>query len=357
MIDFDDIDEAAADLIAAGGELDESAAAALGSAVEGPGEYAGGYLWPFPHNKQFPGWDQLPERLKKTTFPEERRSTLQRIRLFMFYGAGDSFMMWYQFIAECPDWVDVAVYEWPSHGTRDTEEHPKHVDEVVADAMEGLSKALKQHAKGGQLEGAPFALCGHSIGVLIALGVGERAKALYGIEPSAFIVMDRAAPPYPLASDYGLKLLEENDEEFIDIFNPQVSQMAAAAGNETTMKMKRMWCDDIKFQNDTKPEGWHIFRCPVHVFIAMQNWVFDSEQVVSQMDEKTLEWHKKRCAILGSSKESQALWDFERYGEWSRWTNEESNLHQLDEDHAALKRSKVFTKKLWQILSEFKAKL
>uniref|UniRef100_A0A7S2DZJ1 Thioesterase domain-containing protein n=1 Tax=Alexandrium andersonii TaxID=327968 RepID=A0A7S2DZJ1_9DINO len=227
--------------------------------------------------------------------------------------------------------------------------------------MEGLQPMFKQHAKGAKLEGAPFVLMGHSIGVLIMLGVAERVKAVWGLEPSCIIVMDRGAPQHPLCSDFGARLLERDSLDFIRIFNPQVygmyMQSKAKGGedkeNNTAWKMCNMWMEDIKYQQNTKLEGFHVFRCPVHVFVAMQNWSMDSEEAMAKLAPDVLAWHKERCAILGSKEHSQALWDFECYEDWKRWTTEGCELHKLDQDHALMKTDRRFARQLWDILKEY----
>eukprot|EP00416_Gambierdiscus_australes_P028160 CAMPEP_0171084896 /NCGR_PEP_ID=MMETSP0766_2-20121228/18603_1 /TAXON_ID=439317 /ORGANISM="Gambierdiscus australes, Strain CAWD 149" /LENGTH=231 /DNA_ID=CAMNT_0011542429 /DNA_START=98 /DNA_END=793 /DNA_ORIENTATION=+ len=226
--------------------------------------------------------------------------------------------------------------------------------------MEGLALNFQQHTKGGKLAGAPFVLMGHSIGVLIMLGVAERAKAQYGLSPVCVVVMDRGAPQHPLCSDFGARLLERDSLDFIRIFNPQVHHLYVQSKNKNgddkeskPWKMCKMWMEDIKYQQQTKPEGFHVFHCPLHVFVALQNWSMDSKEAVDAMDPATLAWHKERCAILGSKETSQALWDFDCYEDWRRWTTEAFNLHSLDQDHAAMKTDKRFAKQLWDILKAY----
>lgn len=362
MIDFDDIDETAAQL-AEQGELSEVALQALGKeGVEPPKPYKGGWLWPMKRNSRFPDYDCLPEKLQANV-GKSWQGRGCRLRLIIFYGAGDSFPFWASFMTDCPEWVETAVYEWPAHGSRESEDRPANVDGLVADAMTGLEHMFKQHAAGGKLEGAPFVLMGHSIGVLIMLGVAERAKANWGLEPSCCVVMDRGAPQHPLCSDFGAELLQRDSLDFIRIFNPQVFNMfmqAKAKGRDedsTAARMCKMWQEDIKYQQNVKPEGFHMFRCPLHVFVAMQNWSMDSEEAVAAMDPATLAWHKERAAILGSKEGSQALWDFPCYEDWRRWTTDRFELHTMDQDHAAMKLDKKFAKQLWDIIKPYQCSL
>jgi len=118
--------------------------------------------------------------------------------------------------------------------------------------------------------------------------------------------------------------------------------------------MLKMWIDDIKLQNDTKPKGFHTFHCPVHVFVALKDWMFDAPEVVKQMNSEQREWHQKRCAILTSKEGSQALWDHEAYEEWAAWTSESCDIHDVDADHNMLKAHKGFLDPLWKILGQLK---
>mmetsp|Transcript_92793 Transcript_92793/g.198988 ORF Transcript_92793/g.198988 Transcript_92793/m.198988 type:complete len:368 (-) Transcript_92793:61-1164(-) len=359
--DFDDLEEEVKDR-AEKGELDEFQLKTLQEKAQIPDDYAGGYLWPLRRNRHFPGYDVLPEKLQANLAKDFQGKGI-RLRFFVFYGAGDSFPFWAQFMTDAPDWVEVAIYEWPSHGSRDEDELPGTIDGLALDAIEGLRETLQQHAVGGPLEGAPFVFSGHSIGALIMTAVAEKAKTQLGVEPRCLIVMDRAAPQHSFASDFGAKLLAEDSRDFIRIFNPSVYKMWDQADKESAdgkrkEKMLIMWQNDIKFQHTgTMPEGFHLFRCPIHVFVAMQNWSMDSEEACNMMDPATLSWHKEHCSILGSAPNSSALFEYKCYEDWQGWTTRECTVHKMDVDHVSLKRDKVFITKLWSIFSEYMAEV
>jgi len=147
------------------------------------------------------------------------------------------------------------------------------------------------------------------------------------------------------------KLMDNDPETWIRIFNPMVNSFPA---DKEGRRMLKMWIDDIKLQNDTKPKGFHTFHCPVHVFVALKNWMFDSPEVVKQMNSEQREWHQKRCAILTSKEGSQALWDHEAYEEWAAGTSESCDIHDVDADHNMLKAHKGFLDPLWKILGQLK---
>lgn len=360
MIDFDEIDDAAAERLAAG-ELDDGALAAMGM-TEPPDDYKGGILVPIPRNRHFPGLDTLPEKIR-ANFEDKHR--VPRIRLFVFYGAGDSFPFWAQFAVDVAEWIDVAVYEWPSHGSRDSEVLPAHCDGLVDDAMEGLEGILSQHAKGGSIEGAPFALLGHSIGVLIMLGVARQAKARFGLEPSAIFAFDRAAPQHRLCSDFGLQKLEEDPADFIRIFNPQPWYLyektkASETGDKDgkAWKMLKMWMDDIKLQNHTKEVGFHLFKCPIHIFVAMQNWTLDARGELAKLDPAMKAAALERSSILNSKADSSGLWDYAMYEDWRDWgLASQCHIHDIDADHVGVRRDVKVLDTMWSVLSEARAAL
>jgi len=359
-MDFDDLDEVAADRIAAG-ELDDAALAAIGM-PEPPDDYKGGILLPLPRSRQFPGLDVLPEKMR-ATFEDKHR--VPRVRLIVFYGAGDSYPFWAQFVVEAADWVDVAVYEWPSHGSRDSEALPSHCDGLVADAMEGLEAVFSQHAKGGSVEGAPFALLGHSIGVLIMLGVARQAKAKFGLEPSAVFAFDRAAPQHRLCSELGLVKLDEDPADFIRIFNPQPWYLyekvkASENGDKDgkTWRMLQMWMDDIKLQNHTKAVGFHLFKCPMHIFVAMRNWTLDSREMLAKLDPAMKVAAVERSSILNSKEDSHGLWNYSMYEDWRDWSLAgQCYIHNIDADHVAVRRDTKVLDTIWSALAEVRADL
>merc|ERR1712190_615122 len=111
-----------------------------------------------------------------------------------------------------------------------------------------------------------------------------------------------------------------------------------------------MWINDIKLQDDAKPVGYHTFHCPLYVFKALRNWMFDSPEAHKTMDPGSLEGHHQRCAINGSKPDSAALWDPEAYNDWTAWTSASCDIIDLDCDHHTLKVHKQFTDFLWNLL-------
>mmetsp|Transcript_41755 Transcript_41755/g.75807 ORF Transcript_41755/g.75807 Transcript_41755/m.75807 type:complete len:348 (+) Transcript_41755:64-1107(+) len=339
-MDFDDLEEA------------EEAAGVV--VPEAPGEFSGGILTLCPHNIQFPDPYNLPQDLtRKCGLPPSAKHREPKIRLFVFYGAGDSLIFWAQWMHQLPDWIEAAVYEWPSHGVREDEDHLKDAGLVIDDAMSGLAEAFRQHAKGGILEGAPFALMGHSTGVVLICGVAERARRLYGLEPAAMFFLDRGALQYGLCSDYGKKLQEEDISAWLRIFHTSMARLLDQRGDKDPKARKsfQMWCDDIQMQEWTQPLGWHIFRCPLHSFVAMQNWALDPPHVRASMSEQDRLVVESRAAILGSEPGSCALFTRRAYEDWQRWTTESCTHYEVDCDHTTIKDNPFVRSKILEVLA------
>merc|ERR1711884_778249 len=111
--------------------------------------------------------------------------------------------------------------------------------------------------------------------------------------------------------------LKEEPVNFIHIFNPMTKSFKE---DEEGSRMLWMWINDIKLQDDAKPRGYHSFHCPLYVFKALRNWMFDSTEAQETMDAGSLEWHRQRAAIQGSAPHSAALWDHPAYSDWRSWT-------------------------------------
>lgn len=343
MIDFDDLDEAVEAAVAAGESLSEAALAARAG-------YCGGFLPAIPRSPpHLPGFEDLPMKLQKN-FPEDVERQVQ-IRLFVFYGAGDQFAGWSHFMREAPSWCEVAVHEWPFHGIRENEPPACSLDELVIDAMEGLRPALKQHARGGCIAGAPFAFAGHSIGVLQMIRVAAQVRATYGMEPAAVFVIDRASPEHSLSSERGREMIQDDLEQFVCIIDPRVAQQSKQLNEVKGRRLLKMW-QELRFQDSTMLPGWHQFHCPLHVFIAMQNWMEDAPEIRRAMTHDQRQWHEYRASLLGSRADSYALFDRTAYDTWKSWASAECHFHEIDANHVGIKSHESFKNILWRTLGE-----
>jgi len=342
--DFDEM-EAEAEMRLAAGD-DEAARIALGSA-EPPAPWRGDVLPPMrniqrPKSQHLPSTRDLPAYFPKMQFKELDASGI-RARLFVFYGAGDSVAAWANFLTSLPDGLDAAVFECPGHGQRSKEDIPDSVLDQGKEAFAEVSEVLKDHAKGGRLEGAPFAMLGHSMGVQVLLEVALLLKRNLGLEPKCIFAIDRGAPHLPLYNEEGYRLLcLDEPEEFFEGFNPMIHRMMLRPSRhqeKETERMIRMWQKDLKrAQEHLWPEGHHIFHCDIHVFRAMGNFFLDSEL----KDGKAIAPEAKRvhdilCKITKSGPESSSIWSWGSYEEWKHWTAESCRVHNIEADHVSIK--------------------
>eukprot|EP00428_Durinskia_dybowskii_P064577 CAMPEP_0170363488 /NCGR_PEP_ID=MMETSP0117_2-20130122/4881_1 /TAXON_ID=400756 /ORGANISM="Durinskia baltica, Strain CSIRO CS-38" /LENGTH=258 /DNA_ID=CAMNT_0010617953 /DNA_START=113 /DNA_END=889 /DNA_ORIENTATION=+ len=213
------------------GADDEAARAALG-AVEPPQPWTGGFLPPMRNiahlSRRFlPSRADMPTYLPTVTM-EERPPQGVRARLFLFYGAGDSVGAWLTFLQsdKLPEWLDVAIYESPGHGQRKEEEVRRCLAESAREAYDMVADVLKEHARGGSIEGAPFAFAGHSMGAQVAAEVAMLVKRQLGLEPICFFAIDRAPPHLKIYTEEGERLLGlDEPSEFFEGFNPTIHKM------------------------------------------------------------------------------------------------------------------------------------
>lgn len=340
MIDFDDLDEAAANAVSEGQLLSDAAKQALGG-------FCGGVLPLMPKKPPIiPGLEHLPERLLNI-FPSGSERNV-RIRLFVFYGAGDQFAGWANFMHNAPPWCEVAVHEWPFHGIREEARAADSLNALVEDAFHGLEEALRQHARGGCVAGAPFALAGHSIGALQMVGLAQRIRAELGLEPAAVYVLDRASPEHSLCSERGREMLRTDLVSFVC----RIDERVARARQEDSAKGRRMvemW-KELRFQDNTWPLGFHTFHCPLHVFIAMQNWAWDTSEAKAMMSPEERTHQEERSMLLGTKGGSSALFDREAYDSWCGWTSNACQLWEIDTHHVGIKTHKAVLDIMWRSL-------
>jgi len=352
-MDFDDLEEAATAAIEAG---DESAIASLG-AVEPPGKWNGMLMNRMPHDLHLPGREQLPEKVRGIV-KEPPEMAENQVRLFIFYGGGDSYVMWCQTLNFLPSWIDIGVHEYPGHGLRDDEPLSKDLFELSDDAWEAVKPVLKRHAKGGLDEGAPWAILGHSQGILQMVEVAAHARRELGLDPCAVFVLDRP-PPGPMGlTKKGYDLLcEKWPVVFYELTQPRLGkQLREQADKPAVKKIGLMWQNDMRIFNEAhtqRPVGFHTFRCDIEVFTADQNWIADrsyfkckEEGTLDKIPQETLDLHLKIDELHASGEGSAAYFCREDYNLWSQWTTEKANFHTMDIDHNGLKGLKP----AWEII-------
>mmetsp|Transcript_71591 Transcript_71591/g.207285 ORF Transcript_71591/g.207285 Transcript_71591/m.207285 type:complete len:370 (+) Transcript_71591:28-1137(+) len=346
--DFDELDEAALARLR-DGSTDEAALAALGAA-EAPSAWGGGFLPPMRNiahraRAHLPSRTDLPAYLPMLNLPGREAGPI-RVRLFLFYGAGDSIAAWAGVLGSelLPEWLDVAIFECPGHGQRCREAIPRSLAEVAQEAYGAVADVLREHTCGGTLEGAPFALAGHSMGAQIAADVAAMAKRKLGLEPCSLFAMDRGAPHLPLYTEEGYRLLcLDEPSEFFEGFNPTIHKMMSWSSRsdleKDTERMIRMWQQDLRLsQEHLWAEGYHIFHCPIYVFCARRNFLIDQMlQQGQKVSADLLRMHSINCRITSSGSKSSAPWSEQSYHDWGKWTTERCEVHAIDADHVSIK--------------------
>jgi len=263
---------------------------------------------------------------------------------------------------DAPSWLDVAVYERAGHGLREMEEQPGTLMEVADDAFNALKMAFRQVAKGGSIEGAPFAFMGHSMGAQVMLEVARKARLELGVEPSMMFILDRGAPHYPLYTQEGYEMLcEEDPLDFFDGFHPMISKLMRGTRTEASEHMISMWTKDLKLSQEHQRDiGYHILKCDLHVFLAAQNYnldVAEEKGTLEGLPAEARRLHKLACKITNSGPKSSAPFCREAYQAWERWTAEKCTVHEMNTDHVSVKTFPQMIKTALSYLSQTQCNL
>jgi len=294
-----------------------------------PANYEGGPLPKMPRDPDsgaLPTFGDLPASVQKKYKDKhaKKKDKLQpRLRLFIFYGVADSVTDWMDFLMGAPLWVEAAVYEYKYHGTREGT-FETSVEERSEDAWEAIEPALRQHAKGGCIEGAPFTLLAHSSGCQLLILLARRMRQKLNLEPCHVFIVDRPPPSTRTLSDVGYRTLCKDNIEFFKAFQPDiVNYIRNSDKNEIAAKHATRWSEGMRIAHEFRcREAAHSFRCPLTVFIAQQLYeldkVFKSEG--ASWDEQRKKDHYKRCLVVNSAPESCSEWDEKDYKHWAKWT-------------------------------------
>jgi len=337
----------------------EEGAEAAGEAVAGNAELPGppqksfkGTLPPIPRTIALPTLADLPEK-RAAKYQDKTRDP--RVRLFIFYGVADNFVEWLPFITEAPEWVEVAVYECKAHGVRDSEPWDQSMEERLEDAWLALLPAMEEHARGGCVEGAPFAFFVHSSGAQLMTLVCQRLRQRLSLDPAAVFIADRSPPNIRAISDYGHRLLRQEPVKFFEHFNPRAAKLHGK-GNPVSDAMYERWrCGMLLTQEHVCEEKYHVFDCPIYVFIACAIFELDklyNKGAKSGVSPEALEQHKKRCLVVQSAKDSEADWDLRQYGMWRRWAaSGKADVQRVMCDHSECRFHPEVQEKLWKELA------
>mmetsp|Transcript_104662 Transcript_104662/g.295765 ORF Transcript_104662/g.295765 Transcript_104662/m.295765 type:complete len:375 (+) Transcript_104662:86-1210(+) len=367
MMDFDDLEETAAERAEDGDEEALRALGATGWNVERPRKWDGRMMQEMRRSPKLPGRHELPGRIQQLRREGDDVSVFQ-MRLLVFYGGGDSYIMWVPSLNTLPEMLDVGVHEYPGHGVRGDDPLSTDLFELAEDAWSALEPILKQHSRGGRYEGAPFAFLGHSQGILQMIEIAERARRLYLLEPCAVFALDRPPPGPTGCSREGYRLLTLDwPEEFYELQPPLGTMMSDPKQKDlpNTQKIVKMWQNDMRLSNELhtqRPVGFHTFECDVHVFIADKNWDLDRryqwcKENNPDLVSPELEYQFSQLKKIHDSGEA-SYFNREAYNLWDQWTTAKAHYHTIDVDHNNLKAHKDMWIQVLKVLhAELKAAL
>jgi len=254
-----------------------------------------------------------------------------------------------------PIFAEMAVHEWPSHQLRESELACTTLEELANDAFMAVKPALKEHAQGGDFEGAPFAFLGHSTGNLVMVVVAKRVLQELGLEPAAVVAIERGAPHIPLFNEKGLALMKSDSREWMRIYNSSIFNTAVKVGGEKGQKMLQMWLEGSKHSSDTRPIGFHKFECDLLVVRAAHNIAMDLQVKDPKCDPEVIKSHQERDSIMNSSPGSAMDFDAAQFEPWNKWTSGRCKVVDVPADHMSVKYKEEPWQLIWEFLKNFKA--
>jgi len=247
-----------------------------------------------------------------------------------------------QFIDDAPSWCEVVVYECKAHGIRQKEAWDRTYEERCEDAWENLLPSFKQHARGGEFEGAPFAFYCHSGGTVPTSLIAQRLREELALEPLAVYVADQRPPNMPFLNEDGLEMATETPAKYIEIWTPNVGwQYHTSKGISAGRFMMERWSIGLLMleewyrwcrENGPHPDGvrdkgvYHVFDCPM--------WVVGNPTMTGEhreVPDEVKEW---------SQKKNQISWDIPagetaegEFKSWVKWTTKEVTFIYVDAPH------------------------
>mmetsp|Transcript_27105 Transcript_27105/g.50968 ORF Transcript_27105/g.50968 Transcript_27105/m.50968 type:complete len:327 (-) Transcript_27105:106-1086(-) len=299
----------------------------------------GTILEPLARNLRIPDDNRLPDMVTKRLPPNNGTPVKERtikLRLLCTMGAADSVVQeWCYMAHDAPEDIEVITHEPPGHGTRVNENICVTLEDMGNDAYEAFKEAMND---------GPFALYAHSIGCLTAVYVAERAKRELKVEPVIVFMCERGAAHIEAFSEYGMELMRTDPLAFIKIRQPDTGK--ACEDPKIGPQALRMWGNDLKLENDTRPIGFHTFSCPL---ICLRCSVIPFKVCPKEV----LEAAKDQIAIHNQKKDYLGHFGPSEFKEWESWTNHERSavIHLIeDSNHMTIKSNPTARKILWDEL-------
>jgi len=272
-MDFDDLDDAIEQRIAEG---DMDGLTNLAGVVEATALKAfTGNLPPVPYNKGLPPVTEL-------TAP----SSAIKMRAFVFYGPGEKTDLFHFTCVGQPKWLELAVYEYPGHGSRSGEAVAENLDDLAKDCYDSMSPALEQVVEGAEYEGAPFAFIARSSGVQLMTAVSKMILLKLKMSPCSVIVMDRAPPHVPMLTPKGKELLENEPDKVVKAYNY----------SDFEWKDKKLFASDLAIADTALPPLSHKFDCDVTVMKG------DIDALFANLADRAHRFKPVSLKIKGSNK-------------------------------------------------------
>lgn len=297
----------------------------------------GDVLDPIERTYRAPVDNMLDERVQKRLPAPKERSP--KLRLLITMGAADNVCQeWVYMAHDAPEDIEVIVHEPPGHGTREKEEVCTTLEALGDDAFTAFKEAMDTGA---------FVLLGHSIGCLVSVYVGERAKRELNVEPELVILMERGAAHIPAFSDYGYELLKKDPLMFMQIRDPSTAK-GCAMENEIGKQALRMWGADLQIENDTREVGFHKFSCALKCYrCPVLPFKLCSEEVMKHSEEN-IKIHNQTKDYLGHFGPRE-------FEEWSMWTDHPDGATTVvveESNHMTIKTVPGPRTEIWAALKE-----
>lgn len=343
-MDFDDLEDATEAAIAAGEQV-------VGYVRQNQQPRPGNELPLMKRSKRLPSRTDLPEAVRRKIPPWNGEPDLVRkpvLRLLCVHGVADSYQQdWHLLEMDAPLNIEVAMHEFPGHGSREAEDILGSVDELTDDAFEAFREAM---------DTGSFALLGHSIGCLVVTKLAKRAKEELGVEPVQVFMVERGACQYPLFTEAGYKMLREDPLPFMQVYQPTVCSFYKSAG-ATGQRTLDMWQRGWFCENETLEPGYWTFNCPLMAICAdasvdMTKPLADVDPFMRWQVESGGKYFNKvddddpSKAFFGHFPE----WTFAKWEEWTEFKSTFSTLKVRKCDHMTIKSTGHFKTTLWDAL-------
>merc|ERR1719464_56622 len=103
--------------------------------------------------------------------------------------------------------------------------------------------------------------------------------------------------------------------------------------------MMNMWIDDVKVGSDTRPVGFHKFKCDLLLLRAVRNIEIEGLNGTEK--------HAIRDKLMGSPPGWAMDCSPEQYEEWAEWVDGDFILKDINADHVGIKSNRDALDAIW----------